>query len=370
MSNRKRFAWSAGVFLLAALLPSAAFAAGHAGGVTVFAGPNIQGPPPPGVSRQADALFFYPKVVTVHVGDTVTWQFRGFHSATFPGPKRPYPFVVPLGGKQPPFKDGGGQPLWWGGAAPVLGVSPLSILPQGGGTISSPSQVRSSGLMRIFASTPKTPPAPYLLTFTQPGTYQYECAVHPGMRGVVRVLPASASAPSAAAEEQLGKNQLQRTLVDVKQLNTAKPASKLTVLVGVGHNATGAEIASFFPNKLVVKAGDTVTFRNGDETDIHTVTFGPAPLRLHIEKDFVAPHGKQLLLSPLGAFPSEPPGSGTVQYDGANHGHGYINSGVLNPRGAPASAGPQTYLVTFTKPGIYHYECVVHHNMDGTIVVH
>ena len=123
-------------------------------------------------------------------------------------------------------------------------------------------------------------------------------------------------------------------------------------------------------DKLVVKAGDTVTFRNGDETDIHTVTFGPAPLRLHIEKDFVAPHGKQLLLSPLGAFPSEPPGSGTVQYDGANHGHGYINSGVLNPRGAPASAGPQTYRVTFTKPGTYHYECVVHQNMDGTIVVH
>jgi plastocyanin len=27
------------------------------------------------------------------------------------------------------------------------------------------------------------------------------------------------------------------------------------------------------------------------------------------------------------------------------------------------------FQVTFTKPGTYHYECVVHTNMDGTIVV-
>jgi plastocyanin len=25
--------------------------------------------------------------------------------------------------------------------------------------------------------------------------------------------------------------------------------------------------------------------------------------------------------------------------------------------------------VTFTKPGTYHFECVIHANMDGTVIV-
>jgi plastocyanin len=338
-------------------------------GPTVYAGPNLQGPPPGVTTRQADGLFFYPRTVTVHVGDTVTWQFRGFHTVTFPGTKKPYPFVTPLKAKQPKTLDGSGQPFWWSGAAPVLAISPLSILEQGGTTISSPTEVRSSGLMRILTSTPKKPPAPFTLTFTKPGTYLYECAVHPGMRGAVRVLPSTAGVPSTATAEEAGVAALQRTITDVKHLQTTRPAAKLTVDVGIGRNATGAEIAAFFPGKLVIHAGDTVTFRNADQTDIHTVTFGPEKLRSQIENTFAAPHGRQVLFNPLGAFPSEPPGSGTPQYDATLHGHGYLNSGLLQPSGTPAKAGPQVFRVTFTKPGTYHYECVVHEHMDGTIVV-
>jgi plastocyanin len=340
----------------------------HAGGVVVYAGPNLAAPPV-GAPKQADALFFYPKVATVHVGDSVTFQFRGFHTVTFPGAHKPYPFVVPLGGKQPAAKDAAGHAFWWSGAAPILGASPLSLLPQGGATISSAGQVRSSGLMRILTSSPKAPPAPYVLTFTRAGTYKYECAVHTGMHGVVRVLPATASVPSAEAQGQQAAVELQHTLVDVKRLNHAKPSTPLKVFVGVGDNATGAEIASFFPSRLVAHVGDTVTFRNDDQTDIHTVTFGPEKLRANIEKTFLAPHGKQVLLNPLGGFPSEPPGGATVSYDGTNHGNGYLNAGTLAPRGAPAAEGPQIYRVTFTKAGTYRYECVIHTHMDGTIVV-
>jgi plastocyanin len=361
-------------FLVAAALGAVALIAPTAlggvrsGGVTVVAGPNFTGPPPKGISQQADALFFFPKVATVHVGETVTWEFHGFHTATFPGPKRPYPFIVPLGGTQPAANDAAGDPFWWGGAAPVLGISPSSLLPQGPSSIAGPAQVRSSGLVRILTASRKHPPAPYTLTFTRPGTYHYECAVHSGMRGIVRVLPSSSSAPSPAAQQQQANVEMQRTIADSRKLNRSKPVSPLTVLVGVGRNATGAEIASMFPAKLSVHVGDTVTFRNSDETDVHTVTFGPAKLRLHIENTFIAPQGKKLLLNPLGAFASEPPGSGAVQFDGTNHGNGYLNSGLLFPKGSPAKAGPQTYQVTFALPGTYHYECVVHSNMDGTIV--
>lgn len=332
-------------------------------GVTVFAGPPL---PKPDVAH-ADALAFFPRAVTIHVGDTVTWQFAGFHTVTFPGGRRPYPSITPAG-TQPAAKDAAGTPFWWVGKLPQLTISPLTVLPQGSASISSPSQVRSSGLVRILAAPPRQPPAPFSLTFTRAGTYHYMCAVHPGMRGVVIVVPASQGAPSAASEAAAAERAVARAIADQRRLARTKPAKPLRVLVGAGDNATGAEITAFFPSRLSVHVGDTVTFANHDQTDIHTVTFGPEAFRASIEKTFASPHGREVLLNPLGGLPSDPP-AGPVAYDGRNHGDGYLNSGILQPQGAPRAAGPKSFSVTFTKAGVYHYECVVHAGMDGTIVV-
>lgn len=357
-----------GTFVLATTLalPGLALGGREQSAVTVTAGPPLQAPPP-GVSPHADALFFFPRSVTIHAGQSVTWQFFGFHTVTFPGQHRPYPFAVPTG-KQPVVKDASGQPFWWAGKAPLLVLSPLALLPQGGSTLSSPSQTASSGLMRILTATQKQPPAPYTLTFTQPGIYHYQCAVHGGMHGVVIVKPANEGVPSAASAMAAAQAAVQRTIADLKRLQVEKPKKPLLVFVGAGHNSTGAEITAFSPARLVVHVGDTVRFVNHDQTDIHTVTFGKEKTTGAIEKNFVAPHGHSLRLSGLGALPSEPPGT-PVQYDGGNHGNGYINSGLLAPQGAPPAAGPNSWSVTFTKAGTYHYECVIHTNMDGTIVV-
>ncbi len=352
--------------IAASAWPALAPAAGTPSGVTVFAGPPLQAPPP-GVSPQADALFFFPRSVTVHVGQSVTWQILGFHTVTFPGTRRPYPFVA-ASGKQPVVRDAAGHPFWWSGKVPLLSVSPLAILPQGGDTLSSPSETASSGLLRVLTASPKQPPAPYTLTFSKPGVYHYQCAVHPGMRGVVIVKPWNVGTPAAASEAAAAQTRLQQTIADLKQLQKAKPKTPLTVFVGLGHNATGAEVAAFSPSRLVVSVGDSVKFVNHDQTDIHTVTFGKPKTTGKIEKNFVAQRGSRLALAPLGAYASEPPGA-PVSYDGRNHGNGYLNSGLLAPKGSPASAGPKSFTVTFTKAGTYHYECVIHSNMDGTIVV-
>ena len=349
--------------IAAIVVAGPATAARQAGGVTVFAGPPLRKP----VVAHGDALAFFPRAVTIHAGDTVTWQLFGFHTVTFPGAHRPYPFIAPSG-HQPAAQDSTGSPFWWAGKLPQLTVSPLALVPQGGATISSPGQVRSSGLVRILTAKPGTPPAPFSLTFTKPGVYHYQCAVHPGMHGVVVVLPATRAAPSAASEAAAAKQAVARAIADQRRLVSTKPTAPQRVLVGAGDNSTGAELTSFFPARLSINVGDTVTFVNHDQTDIHTVTFGPEAFRASIEKAFAAPKGRQVLLNPLGALPSEPPGA-PVQYDGTSHGNGYLNSGILQPQGSPASLGPKAFSVTFTKPGVYHYECVVHANMDGTIVV-
>jgi plastocyanin len=349
--------------ILAALVTAGnAAAARHSDGVTVLAGP-----PPHTLPANADALAFFPRAVTIRSGDTVTWQFAGFHTVTFAGTHRPYPFIT-TAGKQPAVNDAAGKQFWWAGKLPQLVVSPLSLLPQGSETISSPSQVHSSGLLRIITAPPRQPPASFALRFTQPGVYHYQCAVHPGMRGVVIVVPSSEGAPSAASEAAAAKQKVARAVADAHRLMHTKPSMPLRVLVGAGDNATGAEVTAFFPSRLNVHVGDTVTFVNHDQTDIHTVTFGQEKLRSSIEKGFVLPKGRQVLLNPLGGLPSDPPGA-PADYDGHNHANGYLNSGVLQPQGAPATAGPKSFSVTFTKAGVYHYECVVHANMDGTIVV-
>ncbi len=353
------------VGLAALLVVPAAFAAPGAGQtLVVSAGPPLKAPPP-GISPHSDVLAFFPARLTVHVGDTVKWDFAGFHTVTFPGRKVPFPFIRAFG-KQPVVNDAAGNPFFWSGVAPQLAVGPLAIAPLGGATISDPSQTRSSGLLRIFQSTQKHPPAPYSLTFVRPGTYRFLCAVHTWMRGTVHVVGPGAPADTQTSVAAKQKAQIDAAVVTLKDLDTQKPASNKTVWVGAGVRR-GPSITSFYPSTLTINPGDTVSFVQHDQTDIHTVTFGPPEYTTKIENTFVTP-GPVPLLNPLGALPSDPPGAPLI-YDGSNHGNGFAGSGILTEAGTNTPGGTHVFNVKFTKAGTYRYECVIHQHMDGTIKV-
>jgi plastocyanin len=83
---------------------------------------------------------------------------------------------------------------------------------------------------------------------------------------------------------------------------------------GSGNTVTIQGFA-FHPASITVKVGTKVTFTNEDGT-IHTATSNPS---------------------------------------------GLIDSGNLNKG--------QSYTVTFTKAGTYHYICSIHQNMTGTVIV-
>jgi plastocyanin len=250
-----------------------------------------------------------------------------------------------------------------------LGFNPI-LVRQVGGARFRPGRVNSSGILRVISASPRHPPAAYLLTFTKAGSYRYQCGIHSRMRGVVNVLPRAAAVSSPADVTAAAKAQLVGEIATIRQIQHTTTKGP-RVILGPGAS-NGAVVLGMFPRRLTVKAGQTVTFQNGSDREVHTVTFGPAKLRSAIEKTFVAPTGSPPfpVFNSLGAYPSEPPGSpAPVRYDGTNHGNGYLNSGVLLPKGTPAKAGPSSFRVRFTKPGVYNYECVIHANMDGTIVV-
>ena len=185
------------------------------------------------------------------------------------------------------------------------------------------------------------------------------------MYGVIRVLPSTATAPSADQTTARAQTQLAHVISDIKSIQSTNPTEQLAVWVGAG-KLNGAEVTSFFPKRLVVNTGDTVKFVSHDPTDIHTVTFGPAAYTGQIEKTFTGPNGAA---NPFGVFSSEPPGppGAPVPYDGENHGNGYLNAGLLFPY--TAKQAPHLFRVTFTKPGTYLYYCMIHPKMTAKVVV-
>jgi len=174
----------------------------------------------------------------------------------------------------------------------------------------------------------------YSLTFTKPGAYRFYCLIHyPGMSGMVVVHPRPAQA----------------TLYHVLAGDSTEQAS----------GDASAATDQFFPRKLTIHAGDTVSWVGA----FHTVTFGPDAVRTELEHNLILPSkgadGKTaLVFNPRVAFPS-----GGASYDGT----GFANSGLLfMPAGKNT---PPDYTLTFTQPGTYAYGDYMHPDVRGVIVV-
>lgn len=97
----------------------------------------------------------------------------------------------------------------------------------------------------------------------------------------------------------------------------------------------------FYPGSLTVHAGDTVVWAQNDYHEEHTVTFlAPGQTLAQATKVEATPYGGHTVNGPA-----------------------FFNSGLL-------SEG-QTYHLTFNKPGVYHYQCLLHdgEGMVGSVTV-
>jgi len=293
---------------------------------------------------------FFLHRVTINTGDTVSFQIEGFHTVDLPGKSgEDLPLIVP-GPTVHGAKDAAGNPFWFNGKVPSLGPNPVLFAPSTATTY--------DGTARVDSGLPLGPPKPLNVQFTKPGVYKYFCDVHPGMVGYVVVKPKGATIPSAAQDKAALVNQIRGDVkTAVKISKNRQPAH--TVDLGQSGKG-GVELLAMFPSTLTVKAGTRVTFSMSPHSrEVHTASFGPKAYLKPLANSFNSP-----VISPIAGYPSAP---SSIVLTPASHGNGFANTGILDrDSGTPA---PATNRIDFKIPGVYHYQCLIHPFMHGTIVV-
>ena len=230
---RIRHVVPAAAAVAALLAPAAAEAATK----TVYAGTPpkgaLAGVPPTTVDNA-----FYPAKIKVHVGDSVSYTFLGFHNVFFPPKGKPSPPFAVLNPSAPVSgaKDAGGTDMWFNGQ-PSAAFNPLVAAPTGSKVINGKGN-HGSGL-------PSGPKFKYKVRFSKTGSFTYYCSIHPGMKGTVQVVAKSAKAPSKADDAKRIKKQSSAAAKLAKQL--VANATPSGIVVNVGNDKKGVSSLAFFP---------------------------------------------------------------------------------------------------------------------------
>lgn len=327
----------------------------------VFAGP------PPQIAKIAAKLIpknfvktynpdinaFFNKKTTINVGDTVSFVVAGFHTIDLPGKAgAPVPLIVPGKTLVSGVNDAAGNPFWFNGRVPNVGLNPALLAP--------PKAKAYNGTSRLDSGLPLGKPKPFNVTFTKAGSYKYFCDVHPGMIGTVVVKPAGKAIPTAKQDAKALTAQATSDIKAALKVSKTKPPANT---VSLGESAPGGvELFTMFPATLTVSPNTVVTFQMSKHSfETHTATFGPTAELKKLAKGF-----EGVNFPAQGVFPSDP--TQPITESLSAHGDGFANTGALdtNPKSATI---PSSGKIDFTQAGTYHFVCLIHPFMHGTIIV-
>jgi plastocyanin len=323
---------------------------------TVYAGGPVSYENALGKSTGAGVNNFMINRVTINVGDTVVWNGKslsnGFHTVDIPAlGGKDEPLILPTGKTVSGANDAAGNPFWFNGQ-PVLSFNPVLFSPIGTHTY--------NGTARIDSGLPLSPkPVDFKVKFTKPGRYHYFCDVHAGMSGWVIVKPKGKKIPSAKADKAELVREEKHFAKEAKQVDKTKPPANT---VSVGASAPGGvEVFAMFPATLTISHGTTVKFMmSKDSREVHTATFGPAAYLNALANAFGADPGN----APSALYPSDVP---HITLTPTTHGNGFVNTGAMDRDSSTPL--PSSNTITFTTVGTYHYQCMIHPFMHGTVVV-
>ena len=165
--------------------------------------------------------------------------------------------------------------------------------------------------------------------------------------------------------------------IPARSATTATTATTYTVFLGEQGPPPAAilklhlfgALNQFMPSKLVIAAGDSVTFSSGS---FHTVTYAPKPFPLLLPD----PGKKYENLSDAAGAPFYFDGLPKLIYNGQAFGpfgpktisgSTPVSSGGLSPQGPKAPPATATYA--FPKAGTFHLFCTLHPGMKATVLV-
>ncbi len=302
--------------------------------------------------------WYFPNVVTVNVGDTVSWTFPSAepHGVSFDNGHTPTVFEmgfaplpngeIDVGAPNFPFPPGPNPP-----------------------TVFDPTQ-------QINLPVSQDPPdqrKPMTLTFNTAGVFSYDCPIHgPAMPGTI-IVQAAGSTLSETPDKEKARGQadlVAATAAATAAASAGGPPIPQPGPVALSNGSTlypvtagvqitnGVSALQFLGGNITVHQGDTVTFTVADPSEIHTVTFtsgAPPPDLVDVRPQ---PAGPPQIVFP--AMVAQPQGGNS--YDGT----GFLNSGILFP-------GSTFTLTINAPPGTYQYRCLLHggapQNMTATITV-
>lgn len=155
------------------------------------------------------------------------------------------------------------------------------------------------------------------------------------------------------------------------------PSGPQKYSVDIDAKSTPAEkfqFSAFFPGSFTVSPGDSIKFRNRSTEAPHTVTFGVTADRSNQPPIFAGTDENPVVFSKCssGELPTDKLVKCPSERLGAFDGRGYWNSGVLQPKPAPKSAGDKNVTLRIANditPGEYTYVCILHPLMNGEIRV-
>ncbi|MGI8492610.1 MAG: hypothetical protein ACR2KC_04730 [Acidimicrobiales bacterium] len=352
-----------------------------------------------GSTKAFNAMFmaYFPKVVSVHPGDTVVFQEhwtgephsvtmgtlvdKGLTAAANSDPNGPPP---PAYASLPSMLPRGPGDAIQAAAAPcyLATGAPPSQPSQGCPKVAQPAFDGTWGYYSSGAIKPNKTWTVHLSKDIKPGTYQYYCNLHGAMMsGSIQVVSPSQRVPSQAAVTAAGNKERQAAVDKMMPTYQAVKAGRAPIkgnLAGVlSPDTQDVAVSEFVPNVIHAKVGQPVTWTL---LGVHTVTVGgPATVppaltwapdgSVHLQASLFMPVGGPG--EPQSSGSSGPPASNQIKVvaavdGGSYNGTGERSSGIFTNSFPPAL---ESYSLTFSKPGTYDIDCLFHPHMEAKVIV-